>query len=83
MDLKEFCAATYFNVRMIEHEHGNTLCTINKRIAQIEHLLPHSFDRVLTKLDELTLENMALCRAYHKSTTEIVALNAAVDRLTQ
>jgi hypothetical protein len=73
MDLKEYCAATHFNVSMIEHEHGNTLCTIEERIEQIEHLLPHSFDAVLTKLDELTLENTALRRAYHKSTTHHTA----------
>jgi hypothetical protein len=83
MDLKEYCAATHFNVRMIEHEHGNTLRTIEERIEQIEHLLPDSFDAVLTKLDELTLENMALHRAYHKSTTQTVALKTAVDRLTK
>jgi hypothetical protein len=83
MDLKEFCTATHFNVRMIEHEHGNTLHTIEERIEQIKHLLPHSFNTVLTKLDELTLENTALCRAYYKSTTETAALKAAIDRLTQ
>jgi hypothetical protein len=83
MDLKEYCAATHFNVRMIEHEHGNTLRTIEERIEHIEHLLPHSFDAVLTKLSELTLENTALRRAYHKSTTETVALKTAVGRLTK
>jgi hypothetical protein len=30
MDLKEYCAATHFNVRMIEHEHSKTLCTIKE-----------------------------------------------------
>jgi hypothetical protein len=74
MDLKEYCAATHFNLRMVEHEHGKSLRTINERIEQIEYLLPHSFDTVLTKLDELTLENTALRRAYHKSTTETAAL---------
>jgi hypothetical protein len=83
MDLKEYCATAHFNVRMIEHEHGNTLHTIEERIEQIEHLLPHSFDAVLTKLDELTLENTALRRAYHESTTKTVALKTAVDRLTK
>jgi hypothetical protein len=83
MDLKEYCAATHFNVRMIKHEYGSTLCTIEEQIGQIEHLLPHSFDTVLTKLDTLALENMALHRAYHKSTTETVALKATVDRLTK
>jgi hypothetical protein len=83
MDLKEYCAATHFIVRMLEHEHGNTLQAIEERIEQIEHLLPHSFDAVLTKLSELTLKNTALRRAYHKSTTETVALKTAVDRLTK
>jgi hypothetical protein len=83
MDLKEYCTVTHFNVRMIKHEHRNTLHAIEERIKQIEHLLPHSFDAVLTKLDTLTLENIALCRAYHKSTTETVALKAAVERLTK
>jgi hypothetical protein len=83
MDLKEYCAATHFNVRMIEYEHGTTLRTIEERIEQIEHLVPHSFDAVLTKLSELTLENTALRRAYHKSTTETVALKTAIDRLTK
>jgi hypothetical protein len=81
IDLKEYCAATHFNVRMIEYEHGNTLYTIEEWIEQIKYLLPHSFDAVLNKLDILTLENMALHRAYHKSTTETVALKAAVERL--
>jgi hypothetical protein len=30
MDLKEYCAATHFNVRMIEHEHRNTLHAIEQ-----------------------------------------------------
>jgi hypothetical protein len=80
MDLKEYCTATHFNVRIIEHEHGHTLRTIEERIEQIEHLLPHSFDVVLTKLSEQTLENTALYRAYHKSMTETVALKTTVDR---
>jgi hypothetical protein len=83
MDLKEYCAATHFNLRMVEHKHGKSLRTINERIEQIEYLLPRSFDTVLTKLDQLTLENTALRRAYHKSTTETAALKTAVDRLTK
>jgi hypothetical protein len=81
MNLKEYCAATHFNMRIIKHEYGNTLPTIEERIEQIKHLLPHTFNAVLTKLDTLTLKNMTLRRAYHKSTTEIVALKAAVERL--
>jgi hypothetical protein len=83
MDLKEYCAATHFNVRMIEHEHRKTLRTIEERIEHIKHLLPHSIDAVLAKLDEMTLENMALRRAYHKSTTETAALKTAIDKLTK
>jgi hypothetical protein len=81
IDLKAFYTATQFNVRMIEYKYGTTMHTIEERIEQIEHLLPHLFDTVLTKLDELTLEKMALHRAYHKYTTETVALKAAVNRL--
>jgi hypothetical protein len=53
MDLKEYCTVTHFNVRMIEYEHGNTLHVIEEQLEQIEHLLPDSFDIVLTKLTEL------------------------------